>query len=206
MFGRLTLKILIVLSVPAAAQFGGFSFWQYKPSYFVLTDTIYNGNLGGIAGANNLCFQELRDRPWKGKETVQFDASHVRAFICDNSTCNNLKPNRRYFFAVANTGYGGASFVTDASGVGPQDSTAWGSSSMYFNALANYFWSGRTLGSSTLWGTTPTGQSCSNWTVSSGGGNKGDGGDPDLAGVGRWNDSNPATCNTTLSLLCVVDP
>lgn len=184
--------------------------------YFVLTHTTWNGNLGGIAGADAKCLTELGTTytSWRGYSTAnsngQITAGKVHAFLCDQyGTCNNLMPLTTYYFAYANSGTpGGASFTTDATGLGPNDSAMW--------SAANYF-----SGTYTYWmnrqddpggGVTPTkwvnseadGLDCSLWTSSSSGssGNYGNSGTNDAL---RWWGGS-AGCNITRRLICFVNP
>lgn len=184
--------------------------------YFVLTHTTWNGNLGGIAGADAKCLTELGTTytSWRGYTTAnsngQITAGKVHAFLCDqNGSCNNLMPLTTYYFAYANSGTpGGASFTTDATGLGPNDSAMW--------SAANYF-----SGTYTYWmnrqddpggGITPTkwvndkgdSSDCSLWTSSSSGGygNYGDSGTNDAL---RWWGGS-AGCNITRRLICFVNP
>src|SRR5258707_9791 len=97
--------------------------------YFVLTNTTYDGNLGGLAGANSKCLTELTtNTAWAGYSSAnsngQLVSSKVFAFLGTGSsgTTQNLLPLTTYYFAsVGNAGAGGASFVTDSSGLGPGD-------------------------------------------------------------------------------------
>lgn len=106
--------------------------------YLVLTHTTWNGNLGSISGANAKCFTELSSTytSWRGYATAlangQITAGKIGALICNSGTCSNLMPLTTYYFAYANSGTpGGASFTTDASGFGPNNSNSW--------AAANHF-------------------------------------------------------------------
>lgn len=184
--------------------------------YFVLTHTTWDGNLGGIAGADAKCLTELGTTytSWRGYTTAnsngQITAGKVHAFLCDqNGTCNNLMPLTTYYFAYANSGApGGASFTTDASGIGPNNSNPW-SAANYFGGTYTY-WTNRE--DDPGGGVTPTkwvnahgdGNDCSAWT------------NPGSGGIGNYGNSSTndalrwwgggAGCNITRRLICFVNP
>lgn len=146
------------------------------------------------------CRTDLRSNDWVGKSdsSVNVD-SKVRTFACTSSGCPEGKPNTTYRFAViGSTTRGGASFTTDANGVGPGDTSDW-SGSTYFGS-GNY-WTGRSSGASTSWGTTPAG-TCNDWTASTGvNGEYGTSG----TGTGRWA-SGSKGCQYAYGAICIVDP
>jgi hypothetical protein len=176
---------------------------------FVLTSTTYDGNLGGRSGADALCLTNLQAYDWKNKSAFTVDAAHVKAFLCDKTTCNNLQASTRYDFAVVgNTGLGGGYFVTDPSGRGPYNNTSWAGTN-YFGASDSY-WSNRaTETGTTVFATTPDSgvdnETCSGWTSNAA--------HPVLGGYGgsnrtdnlRWNWSNQQ-CSVLLHLICFVNP
>ena len=91
----------------------------------------------GACGADATCLTELKTNTgWQGYSTAnsngQLVASQSSCLPVRYSTCNNLMPLTTYYFANAGNGAaGGASFTTDSSGVGPNDSNDW--------RAANYF-------------------------------------------------------------------
>lgn len=177
-------------------------FFVYSGSF------IYNGNLGGLSGANATCLSLLQTYNFKDKASAQIDSSRVFAFLCDSTTCNNLLPSTKYFFAQVNdTVGGGASFTTNASGQGPNDSTNNWASSTFFNASSNYFYySGRLSSSSSLWATTPdTSFNCSGFTSNSSG-FIGRAGNVNSTNNARWTSGNQPTCNLNRALICYVNP
>ena len=93
--------ILIFIFVSMPKSFGGgnapMMFHPLPiPGFFVLSSVTFAANMGGLAGANSNCLTDLTNTSWKGKAEAKLDASHVFAFLCDGSTCNNLLPNTRY--------------------------------------------------------------------------------------------------------------
>jgi hypothetical protein len=196
--------------------------------YFVVSKTTWNGNLGGIDGANSKCLTELgtTNTGWLGYATANalglLTAAHVKAWLCSSvntyygvGVCQGLNPNTTYAFADANNvAHGGATFTTDGQGMGPGDSANW-SGATYFGASYTY-WTAR-LGNdgSNLWASNVSGSgagfsegACTNgtnsWTSSSSG-DQGDDGASNNTGSGRWILASPA-CNTTLNLICTVNP
>lgn len=182
--------------------------------YFVLTSFSSQDNLGGLAGANTLCLNDLQSQSWKGKgANVTLNSSKVRAFLCDSTSCQNLLTNTTYSFAVAgDLAAGGARFTTNASGIGPNDLNAW-SGVEYFNSSIHRYWTGRAFsdGLDNLWAsTTSAGSSrtCSNWTRSDGtsdNGPYGYNGDSGELGSDRWS-SDDFRCSGSRRLICMVDP
>jgi hypothetical protein len=178
--------------------------------YFVITDGEWDGNLGGIAGADAKCLDDLTNNDWMGKADAVsrglLNGANVKAFLC----CNNALPNVEYFFAVSGDDTkGGASFTTDALGQGPGNTQNWAGTN-YFDGAKEY-WAGRNFGTATAWSTTAGGsavtQRCSTWTVNSSvtPTNGGYVGASNGTGVDRWGASLIA-CNLTRRLVCFVHP
>jgi len=122
--------------------------------YFVITQTKYNGNLGGLDGASAACLTELTTNTnWRGYADAQsrgmLDIAHVQAFLCDGGAwaaifCNNLLPLTTYYYArVGNTNAGGASFTTNqyGEGPGPNDTNSWASANRFGGAYT--YWANR---------------------------------------------------------------
>lgn len=185
-------------------------------AYFVLTNSTWNGNLGGIAGANAKCLTELTTNTnWKGYATAnangQLVASKVKAFICDGNTndggtntCNDLMSNQTYSFAkVGDSNAGGASFTTNGSGKGPLDTANWSGAS-YFSGSYSY-WTARNDDSfsNSVWGASQY-YACNAFTSGSSGasGMVGVAGSTSLT---RWK-SATQTCNNSYNLICYVNP
>lgn len=178
--------------------------------YFVLTHTTWTGDLGGITGADAKCLTELSTTytSWRGYATAssngQLTGGKVHAFICDNSSCNNLMPLTTYYFSYANdASAGSASFTTDSSGLGPNDSASWAAAN-YFSGTYNYWTSAYAYGNDSAWSGDPMFDNCNNWTDATSGysGIVGISGNINKA---RWTASYN-TCNTASRLICFVNP
>lgn len=171
--------------------------------YFVVTAGWYDGNLGGLSGANATCLTDLTNNPWLGKSGATLDAAHVRAFLCDATTCNNVLPNTTYTFASGQfPTNGGATFTSNASGAGPNDSADWSDSGHF--GLTVKTWEGRDLGANTAWGTIPGSATCSSWSTNANG-TKAWTGQMGSTDYTRWYSTQDA-CSNTRSLICIVDP
>lgn len=184
--------------------------------YFVLSAGTYNGNLGGPTGADATCLSDLTTNTgWKGYSTAnangQLVAAKVHAFLCDSQICNNLTPVTTYVFANAgDSSAGGASFTTDSSGIGPNDSADWAAAN-YFNGTYQY-WTNMGTTSNTAWsGISAT----TNWVdlcrATSGSGDftatsySAVGGVSSSTNASRWN-SGLDSCASTYHLICFVNP
>ena len=179
--------------------------WTRPTGYLVQTLTKWNGNLGGLSGADAKCLTELDTTyNWKGKATAgTLTAARVKSFLCDGTTCNNLRANTPYLLAVANsTTSGGLGFITDSSGRGPNAQTFW--DAVLWSNVSNS-WTNRGTVDAYTWATTPKGANhCTNWTsglvgVTGGIGNAG------WVDAQRW-DKVTNTCNTANFLICMVNP
>lgn len=177
-------------------------------SFFVISYGAFNGNLGGLSGANSKCLLDLQGNNWKGKLEATLNVSTVKAFLCDSSTCNNLQPNRTYHFAYSgDANYGGATFTTNSVGAGPGNSNDWSGPTYFTNGLY-YYWTNRARGSDPLyWPLTSAGSSnnCNNWTSGTGG-FQGYAGVPGASNADRWNDNIPSSCSSNYYLICLVEP
>jgi len=165
----------------------------------------FDGDRGGLSGANATCLSFLQTYDWLGKadavsRNLLYDGN-VKAWLCDDSTCQDMMPDTDYAFAtgqVSMSGNGGATFTTDANGLYPTaDSNAW-SGSTYFNRNTD-FWTGRDSDFSPN-----TGFTCNDWT-SNNGGDSGYLGNTDDNTSDRWNNTSDA-CNTTDQFVCFVNP
>lgn len=185
--------------------------------YFVLTKGTYNGNLGGLSGANATCLTDLTTNTgWQGYSTANsrgyLVAGNVFAFMCDSVSCNNLLPLTTYYFAnAANSSAGGAYFTTDSSGDGPGDSADWAAANYFGNSY--FYWTGReaSSGSSTEWPISYTSiwdNSCTTWTSASSSvvGFPGQSAYTDYTRWGIGNSLGEYPCNNTYPLICFVNP
>lgn len=182
--------------------------------YFVVTNGTWNGNLGGLPGADAKCLSDLTNNDWMGKADAisrgMLANGNIHAFQCAGSACNSAMANVKYFFAVSgDPAAGGAHFTTDGTGLGPGNTQNW-SGSNYFNGAKNY-WSVRENVSTSLWTNTSSGgngnNKCNNWASSSAdyptfGGNIGQ---SNSIGISRWN-SSPVACDSQRRLVCFVHP
>jgi hypothetical protein len=173
--------------------------------FFVLTEATWTGILGGLTGANQKCLTELQTKNWLGKNKATLGTDNVKAFLCDNSVCQDPLSDATYRFARAGVlNSGGATFATDYYARGPRNTAAW-STSEYFGVGGNY-WAGRRENfSSSLWGILQPGSaggSCSNWSDTGGTGGVGSPGNTDQQ---RWNAGDHG-CANTYRLLCMVHP
>lgn len=150
----------------------------------------------------------------------------MHAWLCDDTSCNNLQANTTYYFADANNSQHGSNrFTTMNGGDGPNTAILadWSQAS-YFGSGYSYWTGARATGSGNSplsWGTTvwSTGHSCISYTNSAGG-NAGcqgvagagicDGTSAPLGEYGGQSEcscgSNGLICNTTQHLICYVNP
>lgn len=136
--------------------------------YFVLSAGYYDGNMGGISGANNICLNELTTHDWKGKADAQargiLNSHHVKAWLCANNICQDLNAWQEYAFAVANDPVkGGARISVEEDALTHNNTQNW-SGENYWGAA--YYFTGRIVGTATKFGTAGT-SNCSSWTTNS---------------------------------------
>ncbi|MEH6575670.1 MAG: hypothetical protein V7731_01205 [Amphritea sp.] len=174
------------------------------PGYLVQTATTWDGNLGGLSGADAKCLTELKDTyGWKGKSDAgTLTEARVKAFLCDGSTCNNAQADTYYITAWANnTANGGLVILTDSNGRGPGLENEWQEDN--FDNLADY-WTARGGSNAELWDNTPAGLHCSNWSSNSIA-LEGTTGGASRLDFQKWNDGE-VTCDFSMSLLCIIAP
>ncbi len=180
-----------------------------KQGYFVLTNTTYDGNIGG---ANDACLTDLQANNWLGKSSATISSENVKAFLCTNSgfsgwdECAQLTPNTEYFFAKSgDTTAGGASFTSTSQGYGPGDNANW-SGATYFNGSYSY-WTGVRTSSATLWGdeTASSDHECTEYWDDNSAGAVGRTGSSNNTDDDRWNDVS-VTCDQFNHLICIVHP
>ena len=182
---------------------------QGKVGYFALTKTTYSGNMGGLAGANAACLEEIQSQLWYQKGKLSVSATNVRALLCDGASCNNFQANTKYEFTGLGTspfgGSGGAFFYTNASGHAPNVPGAWGNAgtvTKYVYWGSDNWWTGRGAGTAVSMSATTSGQHCSNWGSTAGNGTIGN---ATSVGTGRWGGTNTG-CSNLRQLACVLDP
>lgn len=182
--------------------------------YFVVTDGEWDGNMGGLAGANTLCLNDLNANNWIGKTDATtrgiLIAGKVRAFLCSDASCQLGTANTKYYFAVSGeAASGGAEFTTDASGFGSGNTQRW-TGQNYFNGGKEY-WTGNAGNTSLLWGSsvggTGTVQRCGGFTSSSAA-HTGAVGAANHTDGNRWrmNPVSAVTCDTLKRIICFVHP
>ncbi len=182
--------------------------------YLLRSSSSTSASFGGLAGADAACLTDVTANNWVGKATAsangQLIAAKVKAFMCDNTTCNNLTANTVYAFARSGSlSAGGMWMTTDASGRGPNDNAAWQAYN-YWNAGSS-FWSGyRDTVSNTVWATTvnaatTTSHNCNNWTNNTVG-VTGAKGNATATNNSRWYNASLVTCDGPYYLACMVNP
>lgn len=208
--------IILCPLVMAQAQLIPFAFLNKTADtggYFVLSNGTYNGNMGGISGANSLCLNDLSNNNWKGKAEAQarglLTASKVFAFQCTSTNCISLTPLKSYAFAVSgNPAVGGAKMTADSSGLAPHNNDYWNSVDHFGG---NFSYRGRLSASglpAEYWSNTPPSldTTCNNWTSID---------NEDEAWVGyshydnagaRWSDDSDFPCSTPIRMICIVQP
>lgn len=176
--------------------------------YFVLTQSTYNANMGGVTGVDSKCLTELTTNTnWKGYSTAnangQLIASKVHGFVGNQ---DYLMPITTYSFArVGDSTVGGATFTTDSSGSGPNDYADWAAAN-YFSVSA-YFWTAITQYGSTSdtnWTNAWDGNNCYNFTTSTSAGTA-QAGYSAATNRSRWT-ANLMSCDTLLPIVCYVNP
>lgn len=186
--------------------------------FFVMTNNTYTGNLGGLAGANATCLNELTNNDWKGKSAgVTLTSGTVRAWLCSSVGCQNLASGVLYKFALAgDTTKGGNYLYSDYVGRGPFEDgyvNAWRTNG-YFGVTTN-FWSGRNSFSQTTDGLAwedevfPLAKdtnTCSDWTSTATNGQYGQTDPASCCHERAWSSYFTACSTTFQRLICIVDP
>lgn len=182
------------------SSWGSIAKQALKGNFVALLDVgRYQSDFGSLAGANALCRSQLAAKGWWGKPTT-LDTNKVFAFLCDSTSCNNLQPNTTYYFGAAfYPNIGGASFTTDSSGNGPNNTESWADSSHFIND--NLYFFGRNSASASAWTSSPSSYTCNNWGTGSGAYG---------AYLRRPNSSGSVDvvydCSTPAYLICFVNP
>lgn len=175
--------------------------------YFVLTETAWDGNLGGLSGADAKCLTELTvtHTNWRGYASAlangQLVSDKIHASLCSGAACNNLMPLTSYYFAKANDpAAGGAFFTTMASGNGPDDYANWAAAN-YFSGTYSY-WTGRD-GYAGIWDSA-TAFNCVKWTLSTNASKGGTG--ISSTDISRFADGTFPACDQLRRLTCYINP
>lgn len=185
--------------------------------YIVLTNDRWDGNLGGMAGANAKCLSDLSTYDWKGKTTAvsngKLVAGNVKAILwsagwaCDDWNIS-VVPGASYAFAVSNRPLaGGAVSTADASGNYPVNKLDW-TAANYLDGQTGYWARSLSCSSTTA---------CSTWTSNSAAqvGGVGTPGTSVVYGAlriyysGSWDSRTGGyedSCDTAYHLLCMVGP
>ena len=196
-------------ALPNQLEYDGLTF-DLEPTlvvgsgYFVLTESTYQGNFGGLTGANSACLTELQSKDWTGKSDATsrglLVSGKVRAFLCDGSSCQDATASATYAFARAGaTNAGGRTFTADANGLGPNDRADWDAQATF---RGDYFaWTGRTSTSDSTWVASDTNH-CTGWTTTTGNGQEGG---TNYTNKQRWA-NGAVSCSSSRHLICFVDP
>ncbi|MFC1678107.1 hypothetical protein ACFLZ9_00040 [Patescibacteria group bacterium] len=143
-------------------------------NWFLLSENTYNGNLGGLDGADDLCLAEVNSAPdnFINKPNKIYSPSEVRAWLCDNTDCRSLLNNAAYTMGhIGSEATGGWTFFTDADGRGPYDDKDWSQGDAFGIVTPYSHWTGRRdteLGQPVdpqLWPNEASAKDCSNWTT-----------------------------------------
>lgn len=172
--------------------------------YIVLTNSTWDGNLGGQAGADAKCVADLTANDWMGKAAAtaagQVNAEKIQAMLwAQGYSCNDqwfsLVRSARYYYALSGDNTkGGASVVIDSNATWFPDSAVW-SGATYFGASYT-FWTMTDNCDTANYG-------CSAWTSSSSS-KSGCVGQTTSAAARSCGTS--AACNATRRLVCLVHP
>jgi hypothetical protein len=175
--------------------------------YLIQSSATWNGNLGGLSGANAKCLSDVTNNDWRGKSTAgTITAGRVQAFLCDSSTCNNLRPNTTYMVSRSDDPIaGGMTFKTDDNGRGLNNKIYFDVDDKIWRANT-YYWTNRGTVDAQTWASTAKSSAsnhhCNNWSSTATNGHRGNSGYNDQ---GRW-DSNTTSCNNAQFLICIVQP
>jgi hypothetical protein len=168
-----------------------------------LTTSLYDGNLGGITGADAKCNSDAGKPTGTGTYKAFITDGTVRR-ACSTTNCTGgvsenldwvLKPATAYYKADGTT----LVFTTNASGTfsTPSDIKAT------VGEVTSEFWSGIYSNTASGGWTTLTPNTCTSWTVTTGSALRGFPGVIPATFTGDWFGKNNATCSTTRNLLCV---
>jgi hypothetical protein len=197
------------IGVGAGGGGGGGQTFDAGSGFFVMSHAEWDSNLGNLTGADAKCLSDLTANDWQGKSFAQnaglLDSTHIHAWLCNGSTCNNATASKKYYFAASgHPTLGGASFTATSAKKGPGDSVNWTNDDHFGGPYL--YWTNRDWSSNTQWGTTNYNSSvCSNWGNSS----------ANLCNVmayadatdrSRFNADDCRYCFETFHLICLVNP
>lgn len=210
----------------------------YNGGYFVMIsqgiDNSYTGDKGGLTGGNAQCLDALTRFEWKFKAEATarglLDASNVKWFNCDSTTCQMPLPNMTYRMAIAGdsegvgdgggadrVNYGGHEIITDDQGRGPGDTLSWTTDETFGNDQGQWISNIKVLAGSsgTMWDTTPKytspDKTCNDYT-SSDSSEFHSVADWDMVGPGpsgRFEGRQSTTnhyCSSKRAFLCMINP
>jgi len=137
--------------------------------YFVATsasDLAVSSNMGGLAGANAECLLQLESSDWLGKAGAmaagQLHAENVRAWLCDNTACQNMASSTSYRLAsTIDPAVGGFLVTSTANGYYPDDGNGWNGGSAFGQYLEIV--TGRGTNNLPF-----NNRTCNNWTTATG--------------------------------------
>lgn len=134
--------------------------------YFVEVPSPEGQAIGGIAGANARCLQDLTGLEWLGKSDAAsrgaLDAAYVHAWLCTSASCFDLEPSQPYAYASAvHSTEGGMSWVSTPQGFTADDGYAY---QEVFGAIAEFreFFTGRDDDNG------PAPDTCGEWQLTTG--------------------------------------
>ncbi len=168
--------------------------------FFVLTNGSWNGNLGGSDGATQKCLDDLNANDWLGRPDAPLTTDQVMPLLVTSVFAFGALPSTTYAFARSGDAtVGGATFTTDASGLGPGDRESWSGPTRF--GIAARAWTGvATSTDETLWGP-DDGIDCDNFGIATGTGITGV---TDSTGWTRWHELGGTDCATSQRLYCFV--
>jgi hypothetical protein len=188
--------------------------------WFILSHDTWNGNLGGLSGADSKCLSDLTTYDWKGKSDAQsfgvLNSTHVFAWLCDTGTCRNVTASKKYYFAASgDTSAGGTYFTPDSGGyfgyvdLGGGD---FGSDGVQYSALSTFnantqYWTNRDNdGNAAFLNSADTSASgtCTSWSSASNTRYGIHGASTAADGNRWWADS--VECSNVMHLICIVNP
>ena len=182
--------------------------------FLVLSSGTYTGNLGGLSGADASCVTDLTNNNWMNKTAASsagiVNSTHIHAWLCDNTTCQNVYASQKYYFAVSGQqSVGGAYITADTQSYFGYTSGDYTNSDGYSWSGSNYFggsyqyWTNRNSNYQSA-APSPGGGHCVKWTSATAG-NSGQTGSSAQSDKNRW-DAGTSACSNSFRLICIVQP